>query len=289
MLSSYPTTQEIIAFAKAKNVSRRMVRFCKDCRSLYVAGKKHECNRPRLILRYSSDVKYRFYSVKGETTDRFFGLEWEVRGQKNPWLARRISKLHRCEFRCELDGSVDLEFISQPMTLNYIKKNFDALFVKALEIFKNKEMYTDDTCGAHIHVSRAAFLNYGVVNLLKFFQNKDNWSSLLWVSGRKSLHNHYCDYDNIPRAESQIWGGHDRYSPINFNNKQTIEFRLWTGTLDLNRLMANFMFTDRLVTYCHSEKFVPDFDAFIEWMPSEIRTFIHREYSLDVFAIKKEM
>lgn len=281
MIIEWPTTNEIKKFAELTGTNRRHVRFCKQCNDFYSIklGHKHSVT-PKLIENYHTKPEARLFAAKGEATDRYFGLEWEIVGTHSPFLAKKICKLNRGEFYCKLDGSVDLEFVSHPMSLNYIKDNWEKLFVKAQKIFKKRNITSWDgnRCGGHVHVSRKAFTMQGMKNALAMFQNRDNWGYLLKMSGRKSITEYYVNYNNIPGDENCIGGlnyggNHNRYSPINFNPDATIEFRLFRGTINIDRMKANFYWLNDFVDWCHSPNFTTNYVDFYETLSPEARNF----------------
>lgn len=113
------------------------------------------------------------------------------------------------------------------------------------------------TCGLHVHVSRAAFgkteaeQDAAIARVLYFFEK--NWEELLKFSRRtqRQLDRWAARYgykeqprDILEHAKKGYHAG--RYTCVNLQNRSTIEFRIFRGTLKYNTFIATLQMVDRI-------------------------------------------
>ena len=139
----------------------------------------------RGCLEYRNNLKIRNYSYKptpifyGNNEDKeyktiYMGIEWETE-PKNRYactynakdkVVRDFLKVWNTKdkqvFYAKEDGSLGngAEFVSHPMTLNYIMKNKNK-FKECCDLLRNNDFRSHDggNCGIHIHISKNAFGN----------------------------------------------------------------------------------------------------------------------------------
>ena len=160
---------------------------------------------------------------------------------------------------CKHDGSLDegFELVSHPMSLRYHQEEmpWEKLLRAAAEM--GYTSHQAGTCGLHIHVSRTAFGNTeaeqdtAIARVLYFFEK--NWEELLKFSRRtqRQLDRWAAryGYKEQPREilEHAKKGCHaGRYTCVNLQNRNTIEFRIFRGTLKYNTLIATLQMVDRI-------------------------------------------
>ena len=194
---------------------------------------------------------------------RFFGVELEIdgAGEDNDNAAEilHIANVERPLVYCKHDGSLDdgFEIVTHPMTLDFHLHNMP--WEQIVEEAK-KLGYTSHqagTCGLHVHVNRNAFgetevQQDAVIARILYFVEK-NWEELLKFSRRTQ---HQLDqwaarygYKDQPKelldhAKKSAHAG--RYTSVNLTNKNTIEFRIFRGTLKHNTLIATLQLLDRI-------------------------------------------
>lgn len=148
------------------------------------------------------------------------------------------------------DGSLDngLELVTHPMTLDYHLNQMPwaAVLNKAAEL--GYLSHRAETCGLHVHVSRLAFgctyeQQETAIARLLFFVEKF-WPEMLRFSRRtqSQLSRWAARYglklhpkEILNHAKNSCAG---RYTAVNLTNSDTIEIRLFRGTLKLNTLIA---------------------------------------------------
>ena len=194
---------------------------------------------------------------------RFFGVELEIdgAGEDNDNAAEilHIANVERPLVYCKHDGSLDdgFEIVTHPMTLDFHLHNMP--WEQIVEEAK-KLGYTSHqagTCGLHVHVNRNAFgetevQQDAVIARILYFVEK-NWEELLKFSRRTqsqldpwAARYGYKDQPKelLDHAKKSAHAG--RYTSVNLTNKNTIEFRIFRGTLKHNTLIATLQLLDRI-------------------------------------------
>lgn len=193
---------------------------------------------------------------------RFFGIELEVDfGGKDEDNARRIKA--QANTRCEniyikSDGSLDdgFEIVTHPMSLGYHMNEmyWEDVLHEAVRLGYRSHMTT--TCGLHIHVNRDAFGDNRdeqekVIERILFFVEL-HWNEL-FIFSRRSQHTmqRWAARYGIEKTGKAILdkakkGNTGRYAAINLCPYQTVEFRLFRGTLKLNTLFATLQLVNRI-------------------------------------------
>lgn len=121
------------------------------------------------------------------------------------------------------------------------------------------------TCGLHVHVSRRAFGNKpdaqdNAIARVLFFVER-HWAELLRFSRRtqRQLEQWAARYgyrDRPGEMLEHVKKGHgSRYTCVNLTNADTIEFRMFRGTLKLNTLIATLQMVDHI---CDAAIFMSD-------------------------------
>ena len=160
---------------------------------------------------------------------------------------------------CKHDGSLSdgFELVTHPMTLRYHmdKMPWKKILHRAVEM--GYTSHQAGTCGLHVHVSRAAFGNTeaeqdaAIARVLYFFEK--NWDELLKFSRRtqRQLDRWAARYgykeqprDILEHAKKGCHAG--RYTCVNLQNSNTIEFRIFRGTLKYNTLIATLQMVSRI-------------------------------------------
>ena len=192
---------------------------------------------------------------------RYFGVELEIDGAgESNANAAKIVEVANCKGELvyiKHDGSLDdgFEIVTHPMTLDYHmnKMPWEAVLNKAKEM--GYLSHKAGTCGLHIHVNRTAFgeteaeQDAVIARILYFFEK--NWEELLKFSRRtrKQLQQ-WADRYGLKEHPQDILkhakGDRQRYTAVNLTNRETVEFRMFRGTLKLNTLIATLQLVDRI-------------------------------------------
>lgn len=234
--------------------------FCCDCHTRY---RQSEIN----------DYYYKPDPIFHGTGPRYFGVELEIdEAGEDTESAGKLLMIANCKadnLYCKHDGSLDdgFELVTHPMTLAYHlhEMPWEELLHKAASL--GYTSHQAKTCGLHIHVNRDAFgateaaQDACIARILYFFEK--HWDELLKFSRRtqRQLERWAAryGYKEQPKEilEHAKKGGHGgRYTCVNLTNTDTIEFRMFRGTLKLNTLIATLQLVDRIcdVALCLSDE-----------------------------------
>lgn len=195
---------------------------------------------------------------------RFFGVELEIDGagedSDNAAEILHIANAEQPLAYCKHDGSLDegFEIVTHPMTLDFHLHSMP--WERIVEEAK-KLGYTSHqagTCGLHVHVNRTAFgstestQDAAIARVLFFFEKF--WDELLKFSRRtQGQLNQWAaryGYKDQPKeildhAKSGRHAG--RYTAVNLTNADTVEFRMFRGTLKYNTLIATLELLDCII------------------------------------------
>lgn len=174
------------------------------------------------------------------------------------------------------DGSLDngIEFVSSPMTWAYLQDNREVLSNKLKKLSRlGFRSYETGTCGMHVHMSRAAFTQYHLYKFMRFiYGNKDFVKS---ISQRKqhdldqwaTLESEDSRSNTALMRKARVIDGW-RYSAVNTTNRNTVEIRIFKGTLKPESFFKNLEFLASLYHYSkvsHISKLTTaDYAAFIK-------------------------
>jgi len=150
----------------------------------------------------------------------------------------------------ERDGSLDYGF--------EIVTGFTGLDVhrKQLEFFKNQwsgvRSHNTSTCGLHVHICKSDMTLYHGAKLILFINDEKNHSLIKALARRTE--SGYAKIKN--KKDNIVWLKNaretrnplnnlnaDRYEALNFQNPNTIEFRLFKGTLRYETIQACLEFS----------------------------------------------
>ena len=194
---------------------------------------------------------------------RFFGVELEIdSGGEDRDNARSLLEIGNREGNyvyIKHDGSLDdgMELVTHPLSLDchLHKMPWGRLCQEALSMGYLSHRAT--TCGLHVHISRVAFgeterlQDAAIARVLYFFEK--HWEELLKFSRRtpRQLERWAARYgykeqpmEILDFAKKGYHGG--RYTCINLQNYQTVEFRMFRGSLKVNTILATLELLDRI-------------------------------------------
>ncbi len=225
--------------------------YCNDCYH-------EEFDRPRSIHEYSFKPEPIFY---GDDSKRYFGVELEIDGagnySENADALLSIANAEKEHLYCKNDGSLEegFELTTHPMTLNYHKQFcWEELMKKAISM--GYCSHQTKTCGLHCHVNRSCLGKTReeqdeVISRILFFV-ECNWAELLKFSRRTEYSiNRWAARYGIEKTGREILnkakkGNLGRYAAVNLQNAETIEFRIFRGTLKRNTLIAALELVDKI-------------------------------------------
>ena len=255
---------------------------CRDCRDRYYT----RCDRCGVLIRNSDVYRHEddylcrdcYCDVRESglihdydyTPDlvfhgkglRHFGVELEIdeggKDEDNATCLLAVANHDAVNLYIKSDGSLDdgLELVTHPMTLEYHlhEMPWEKVLDKAKQL--DYRSHSTNTCGLHIHISRMAFgctyeTQEECIARLVFFVEKF-WPELLRFSRRTNgqLNRWAARYGMKLNPKDQMYHAKNscagRYTAVNLTNADTVEIRLFRGTLKLNTLTATLQLVDHL-------------------------------------------
>jgi len=224
--------------------------YCEGCDATYLNGCEYNHDEDvdtRLVHDYSYRPDPIFRSSEDENTRLYFGIEVETEVRGGSYGDRRYAAEYAVRLEhdglayLKSDGSLEcgFEIVSHPMTHSYFMKDANILWETISTLKSNYDMmaWGTKTCGLHVHISRAGF--NGGSHQHRFLQlvynNKDFYEVL---AGRSSSHwakfNDNINPDTGQKSFKHKFDRHgsDRYSAVNTNNRNTLEMRIFRGSLN---------------------------------------------------------
>jgi len=192
---------------------------CRDCET-----SEDDCG----LHNYSYKPDAAFY---GEG-DLYFGIELEIESEGNS-IYDAVQSLPDFVY-AKADSSMDdgLEVVSHPTSWQWLQENKEQ-WDEVLSL-RNKGFlsYKTDTCGMHVHLSKKAFSTLHLYKFLKmFFENQE---FIAIISRRRS--GNLNRWASLQSDESIVYKARtknntQRYTAVNLQNDESVEVRIFRGTL----------------------------------------------------------
>ena len=234
--------------------------YCADCYGHYVDN--------RAIHSYGYKPEPIFYG----DGSRYFGIELEIDdGGKRSDNAVRILNIANREqplAYIKTDGSLEdgLEIVTHPLTRDFHQQQMPWEDILHACIDMGYLSHRSGTCGLHLHVNRSCFGETEeeqdeCISRVMYFVERF-WQELLRFSRRTERQVQRWaaryGYKDKPKEildhAKKSYG--NRYSCVNITNLDTIEFRIFRGTLKYNTLIATLQMVDKIcdVAICLSDE-----------------------------------
>jgi hypothetical protein len=197
------------------------------------------------------------------SVNRYFGVELEVddggRSSSNAHHLLQATNRTTETIYIKNDGSLNngFEIVTHPMTLDYHMNDmeWEKLTQKALRI--GYKSHKTDTCGLHIHINRTTFGNdtyYQELCISRIlFIIERFWEELLRFSRRNKdqvtdwANRYGFRHEPVEILNTAKSGNcNNRYTCLNLTNENTIEFRIFKGTLKSNTIIATLQLVNHL-------------------------------------------
>lgn len=237
------------------------VSHCEDCDDHYWSDDGHHCDTSNLIHDYSYRPRPHFF---GEGTYHF-GFELEVESRRDNRKEGAEYVIDRLGNRAYLkqDGSLNngFEIVTHPHTLDEYQKKFNWGCMAGLGE-RGYRSWNTTTCGLHVHVSRTAFGNVTKRSeILKAQSHElrfikliyDNQRQIERLAGRSSSYAKFNDKGNLS-ARVKYGTQDDRYEAVNSQNSETLEVRVFKGSLKPARILSAIELVHASVEYTRDLK-----------------------------------
>lgn len=146
------------------------------------------------------------------------------------------------------------ELVTHPLTYTYHKDCVK--WNEILKVMENHGLKSHDassSCGLHVHVNRDA-LNDNQWLIVDWFVHRFQSK---WECIARRSDTHWCAFkkkDATASLKSTYGKGYDRYRAVNFSNRNTVEFRLFRGTLRYETLIGTLALVDGLIRWARIVK-----------------------------------
>lgn len=230
--------------------------FCEDCNE----------RRNRAIKPYSFKP-IPFFRGSNNRNALYMGVELEIDGSgedtEYAQILLDIANADTENIYIKHDGSLEdgFEIVSHPCTLDYHLNAIPWKELSAKAVSLGYRSHNTDTCGLHVHVSRKAFGdNYdeqeeAISKILYFIEN--NWDNVLRFTRRTERNmdewaSRYGICNDIKSTYEKAKGEWNRYRCLNLCNDNTIEFRMFRGTLNHTTFCATLELVHNICNVCHN-------------------------------------
>lgn len=259
------------------------VHYCENCGNWYERGHYDrndnfycdECwdDRDNVIHDYGYKPSPEFKKLSNERNPKeFMGVEVEVDGDGDFDVLGEVEDDLEGLVYWKHDGSLDegAEMVSHPCTIKYwmqMKQKMAEEFEKIVRAgFRSHDT---TTCGYHIHISRNSLgktkqeqddVIDRIILITEVFKQE-----LKRFSRRKSYG--YCHFasesgsgyseqvmDDLEKCKRFKDHCSDRYLVINNNNRNTVEFRVFRGTLNIETFIATLQFVHNVCNIAKKRK-----------------------------------
>lgn len=208
------------------------------------------------------DYSYKPCPVFHGTAGRYFGVELELdeggESGDNASALMDIANAGADNIYIKRDGSLNegFEIVTHPMSLEYHQKEMPWQSVLQEAVSMGYTSHKAETCGLHVHVNRTSLgadeeAQEACISRILFFVEK-HWEELLKFSRRteNQLNRWAHRYGYKPNAKELLDHAKSsdlgRYACINLQNRNTIEFRIFRGTLKYNTLIATLQMVEKI-------------------------------------------
>lgn len=215
--------------------------------------------------KFKANKKSDQFDTDQDIKDLLFGVELEIdKGRDDVGCANELVHSNS-DIYCKHDGSLScgVEIVTHPCTLNY---HLNELGWDGIVAIARKYGFTSHeakTCGLHVHVGRRQLgdINERDKTIAKIVLAVNrHWDNMVKFARRLPSQLHWAEKNEIDfddaEDEEQLIGlaleteEAGRYQAVNLCNTNTIEFRIFRGSLELNTIKATLELVSNICEYC---------------------------------------
>lgn len=147
------------------------------------------------------------------------------------------------------------EIVSAPCDIETHRARWPLM--ETFEWHKLLRAWDTETCGLHIHVSRASLTPMIIGRILHFVNHPKTKKFIQKVAGRtEEKYTKYYPKELTDALHPERCGNpedpvHNRRVAVNLENPKTVEFRIFRGTARASHIIRNLEFVDCVVKFCH--------------------------------------
>jgi hypothetical protein len=254
--------------------------YCDDCDEYRVNGNDCECDgisgsarQPcgcrGFIHNYSCKPNLEFKGTSRKGVYMGFELEMEIRGSSDDLqeAARFASNallpiaILKSDASIGRDGYSGFELVTQPHSHTEYRDNSALLWntIETLRTSHKARSWDTNTCGLHIHVSRAGFSSGAHIHrFIAFIYH--NSEMMMKFAGRKTDFARFNDVYKFDEYDKPVMSfkhkvgnprnnSTERYSAVNTQNRDTLELRFFRGTMNPSGVLSALDLTQAVVEY----------------------------------------
>jgi hypothetical protein len=216
------------------------------------------CEPQSCIRNYSYRPHFHYDKLSYENADYepYLGIELEVSTDDPDVVAENVEYTMGDDIYFKHDASCGgFEIVSHPATFGYHKKNKWRDKLTALSD-EGAESYQNGDCGIHVHVSKNVLKPKDWHKIVMFtYKCKVDIKTFCQRAGKYS----YCKYHHWSNYGTDVMqypsnSSIGRYSAINFTSS-TVEFRMFRGTLQMERFWSSLEFVHSMVSFARNHGF----------------------------------
>jgi len=252
---------------------------CDDCGAEYWDGDNHYafCEGSPDDDSDSSAIHAWDYEVLntlnflGQPADKLWlGVELEVECKSDSgWhrgeLADEVAYAMRDFAVLKSDGSLDngFEIVTAPATIEIHRTEWTNRFY-GKSFIKGLRSWDAGTCGLHVHISRKPLSKLTQAKIVGFCNIEENRTWMEKLAGRTSS---YAEFKDVEQLGKQWRRQSSRYRVVNVENDDTLEFRIFKGSLRPERLWRALEFVHSLVKFCEQTSLEKlQASQYLEWL-----------------------
>jgi len=229
---------------------------CSYCESCFA---DHDDNAGIHSYSYKPKPCFRTLGTVRAVRGPFFGVELEIENsggiESNSDAAEKVTDSDGFLY-CKSDSSLEsgFEIVSHPFSWEWHKKNGAAAW---REVFKLRNRgftsYDSRTCGMHVHISKRALTDLQIYKMIHLL---DGWGAFTHLVSRRNASrlerwagSHGGPDTRARLAKKMNHNRTERYRALNLTNRETVEVRIFRGTLSPKGFERNIEFCKALVDF----------------------------------------
>lgn len=266
--------------------------YCSSCESYSGSDSGCGCDNEEeeeentLIKSYNYKPSPIFHGKQSKLSP-FTGCEIEIESKsKNSDALKCASFIPTEKLYLKEDSSIGsgFEMVSHPMTLvEHKKTDWKGLFESLIS--SGARSHDTSTCGLHFHLDKTNMADSHKVRFDAFFAlNKSKMELIARRSSEKWAKFKAIDSTNFGKSNS-------RYEAVNWENENTVEIRIFKGTLKYETFMASMELCNAVYAFTHNRKsFECEFTGLETW--KKFTVFLNKNrkkfpFLIDYLELKK--
>jgi gamma-glutamyl:cysteine ligase YbdK (ATP-grasp superfamily) len=153
------------------------------------------------------------------------------------------------------------------MTLRYAKEHINRQALRDLSCLGIRSWNTN-TCGLHVHIGRDTFVNYSHLARFLILLHRSK-PSIVALAGRDC--SRWASFD-LGQDESIVLQAQGkqypqtRYRAVNLTNDDTVEVRVFRGTLNPDTIIAHLELLDAMIEYTRRQRKIVGLSMSLTWL-----------------------